>query len=232
MSCWFNGVGEGTTDGLSFGVAVSCEEGVRLTSEEGVRLISEEGVGPTSEEGVGPISSKGVELTSGEGVGLTSGEAITTDRELSFPVNPEGDEGTVGVGEGTGTPSGRTFALAGIVFKTIFPRLGSVRRWNTKKAIDTKDRMRKMPTIASHDLRVAGVPTTGCGFAIELVALFNRFSTSIALWGRWTGSFAKQAATVSSQFFGIASPSIPSSALRSVIEGGTFPLTWASTSPS
>ena len=212
---------------------LTSEEGVEPTSEEGVGPISSKGVELTSGEGVRLISREGVGLTSREGVGLTSGEGITTVRERSFPVNPEGDGGTVGVGERTGTPLGKTFALAGIVFKTIFPRLGSGRRRNAKKAIaDTKDRLRMMPTIASHGLRVAGVPTTSCGFAIELVALFNRFSTSIPLWGRWTGSFAKQAATVSSQFFGIGSPSIPSSALRSVIEGGTFPLTWASISPA
>ena len=74
---------------------MSSREGVGLTSEEGVRLTSEEGVRLTSEEGVGLTSEEGVGITSEEGVGLTSGEGVTTDRELSFPVNPEGDAGTL-----------------------------------------------------------------------------------------------------------------------------------------
>src|SRR5271166_6323162 len=107
--------------------------------------------------------------------------------------------------------------------------------------------MKMMLTIISHGFQEGVVPTAACGFAKESgrdstlglaemsdgeLAFFNCFSTSIALCGRWIGSFAKQAATVSSQFFGIASPFIPSAALRSLIEGGIVPLTWTPISPT
>src|SRR6516162_1103305 len=98
---------------------------------------------------------------------------------------------------------------------------------------------KRMPTFTSHGLRINEVRTGGLDLAVAAggtpdvsAAPFNRSATSSALLGRLTGSLDRQAATVSSQLFGIAAPSIPSSALRAVIEGGISPFNRALISPA
>src|SRR5437667_9286110 len=50
----------------------------------------------------------------------------------------------------------------------------------------------------------------------------NLRAISVTDCGRWSGSFARQAATHSSHTAGIGSPSISNSFRRSVIDGGIF----------
>jgi hypothetical protein len=81
-------------------------EGARLTSWGSIGLVTGEGTGRTScesvglkaGEGVGRASSEvaGLAAGTGEGVGCTSGEPVPADKIFSFPVNSEGDEGSVG----------------------------------------------------------------------------------------------------------------------------------------
>ena len=143
------------------------------------------------------------------------------------------------IGAGERAPSGKTFVFAGVVFTTTPPFSSLFDRWNNKTASpDPNSRMKRMPAITSHQVRAGRVQAGGGGLGADSggavspsfagtsgeVSFTSRCSISFALWGRSTGSFAKQAAIVFSQICGIASPSIPSSALRSATEGRTFPL--------
>jgi hypothetical protein len=79
------------------GVGRASGEFGKLTTGEGAGRTSCESVGLNAGEGVGRASSEVAGLTAGagEGVGRTSGEPAPVEKIFSFPVDSEGDEGSV-----------------------------------------------------------------------------------------------------------------------------------------